>query len=154
MSTLLAYISISDNKVKRSSLEVLSHLKEQGDANGHQTEAVIIDSEAQNYIDEVQKYGPSKIYTIEDPIFDDHRNQPLLKALNTVMDEVNPAVFGFASTESTKDILGALAAGRDAAVLSDVSSFELSDEGLKAMRPVMAAKILASTEAVADKMLV
>lgn len=154
MSTLLAYISISDGKVKRSSLEVLSHLKEQGDANGHQTEAVIIDAKASNFIDDVKKYGPSKIYTIEDSAFEEHKNEPLLKALNAVMDTVNPAVFAFASTESTKDVLGALAAAQDAAILPDVSEFKLTDKGLEAMRPVMAAKIVASTQATGDKILV
>ncbi len=154
MSTLLAYISISDGKIKRSSLEVLSHLKQQAESGGHQTEAVIIDPDASSYADEVKKYGASKIYTVEDPVFETHKNEPLLKALNKVMDEVNPAVFTFASTESSKDILGALAAAQDAAVLSDVSKFELTENGVKAMRPVMAAKILASTEATGDKILV
>lgn len=154
MSTLLTHIAISDGKIKRSSLEVLSHMRKQAKANGHDTEAVIIDKEASQYVDEVKKYGPSTIYTIEDPIFENHRNTPLLKALGQVMDEANPHVFAFASTESTKDILGALAANQDAAVLSDVSEFELTDDGIKATRPVMAAKILSDTEAHGDKIIV
>ncbi len=154
MSTLLTYISISGGKIKRSSLEVLSHLKNQAEEHGHTAEAVIIDPNASSFVDSVQKYGPSKIYTVEDPIFENHRNTPLLKALNAVIDEANPTVFAFASTESTKDVLGALAASQNAAVLSDVSEFELTDGGIKAMRPVMAAKILASTQAAGDKILV
>lgn len=153
MSTLLAHIAISDGKIKRSSLEVLSHLRQQADAHGHTAEAVIIDPEASDYIEQVQQYGPSKIYTVEDPIFKEHKNTPLLKALSKVMDEADPYLFAFASTESTKDILGALAAGRDAAVLSDVSAFELTDEGVKATRPVMAAKILSENEASGDQIL-
>lgn len=154
MSILLTYISISEGKVKRSSLEVLSHMTAEAEANGYSNEAVIIDPKASNYVEEVQKYGASKIYTIEDAVFESHKNQPLLKALKAVMDEVNPAVFAFASTESTKDILGALAASQNAAILPDVSEFDLTDNGIKAMRPVMAAKILASTEATGDKILV
>lgn len=154
MSTLLAHIAISDGKIKRSSLEVLSHLRQQAEANGHSTEAVIIDQDASQYVEQVQQYGPSKIYTVEDPIFEKHRNAPLLKALGKVMDEADPHVFAFASTESTKDILGALAAQRDAAVLSDVSEFELTDEGIKAKRPVMAAKILSDNVARGDTILV
>lgn len=154
MSTLLAHIAISDGKVKRASLEVLSHLRKQAEANGHSCEAVIIDAEASNYVEDVQKYGASKIYTIEDPIFKNHINTPLLKALSKVMDEADPYIFAFASTEGTKDILGALAANQDAAVLSDVSKFELTDDGIKANRPVMAAKILSTNEAHGDKILV
>lgn len=154
MSSLLTYIAISDGKIKRSSLEVLSHMHEQAEAHGYENEAVIIDPQASNYVDDVQKYGVSTIYTIEDDAFEKHRNTPLLKALNTVLDEADPTVFGLASTESSKDILGALASARDAAVLSDVSQFELTDEGIKAMRPVMAAKILATAEASDDSILV
>ncbi|WP_138430302.1 electron transfer flavoprotein subunit alpha/FixB family protein [Fodinibius saliphilus] len=154
MSTLLTHIAISDGKIKRSSLEVLSHMRQLAEANGHTAEAVIIDAEASNYVDEVKKYGPSTIYTVEDPIFENHMNTPLLKALSKVMDEADPYIVGFGSTESTKDILGALAANQDAAVLSDVSEFELTDAGIKAKRPVMAAKILSDNIAEGDTILV
>ncbi|MEQ8523459.1 electron transfer flavoprotein subunit alpha/FixB family protein [Gracilimonas sp.] len=154
MSTILTHIAISDGKIKRSSLEVLSHCKKIAESGGHSVEAVIIDEKASSYVDGVKKYGASKIYTVEDPVFKNHMNTPLLKALAKVMETANPFVFAFASTEGTKDILGALAANQDASVLPDVSSFELIDGGIKAKRPVMAAKIVANTEAKGDKILV
>lgn len=154
MSTLLTHIAIGDGKIKRSSLEVLSRCKELADAHGHTTEAVIIDENASQHVEQVQKYGASKIYTVEDPIFKNHINTPLLKALARVMEAATPSVFAFASTESTKDVLGALAANQGAAVLSDVSEFDLIEGGVSAKRPVMAAKILSTTEAKADKVLV
>lgn len=154
MSTLLTHIAISDGKVKRASLEVLSHLRKLAEENGHTTEAVIIDANASSYVDQVKQYGPSKIYTIEDPIFENHMNAPLLKALSQVIEEADPYIVGFGSTESTKDILGALAANQNAAVLSDVSEFELTGEGIKATRPVMAAKILSDATATGDTILV
>lgn len=154
MSTLLTHIAISDGKIKRSSLEVLSRCKELANENGHTAEAVIIDSNASDYVDEVQKYGASTIYLVEDPIFKNHINTPLLKALVQVMEASDPHLFAFASTEGTKDILGALAANQDAAVLSDVSEFDMIEGGISAKRPVMAAKILSSNEANAEKILV
>jgi len=131
MSTLLTQIAISDGKIKRSSLEVLSHCKALADQNSHKAEAVIIDSNASDYVDQVKKYGASKIYVIEDPVFKNHINTPLLKALVKVMEVADPHVFAFASTEGTKDILGALSANQGAAVLSDVSEFDLIDAVLK-----------------------
>jgi electron transfer flavoprotein alpha subunit len=70
------------------------------------------------------------------------------------MEKADPYIFAFASTESTKDILGALAARHEAAVLSDVSEFELTDDGIEAKRPVMAAKILSKNEASGEKIFV
>jgi electron transfer flavoprotein alpha subunit len=154
MSTILTYIAIADGKIKRSSLEVLSHCKSLADAAGHSVEAVVFDANASNYVDGIKQYGPSKIHVIEDPIFKNHMNAPLLKALANVMSQVNPAVFAFASTEGTKDVLGALAANQDAAVIADVSSFSLTNDGVEAKRPVMAAKIMANTSATADKVIV
>jgi len=154
MSTILTHIAIADGKIKRSSLEVLSHCKQLADQNGHTVEAVVADADASSFVEGIQKYGASKVYVIEDPIFKNHMNTPLLKALSKVMEKANPSVFAFASTEGTKDILGALAANQNAAVLPDVSSFELTEGGIKAKRPVMAAKIIASTEAKGDTVLV
>jgi len=154
MSTILTYIAISDGKLKRSSLEVLSHCKTLADASGDSVEAVVIDQNASSFVDGIQKYGASRVHVVEDPVFKNHMNTPLLKALSMVMGEVNPSVFAFASTEGTKDVLGALAANQNAAVVADVSSFELIDGGVKAKRPVMAAKIMSNTEAKSDKVLV
>jgi electron transfer flavoprotein alpha subunit len=154
MSTILTHIAISDGNVKRSSLEVLSRCTALAETNGHQSEAVIIHPNAGDYVDQVQQYGASTIYLVEDPIFENHMSTPLLKALAEVMEQANPHLFAFASTESTKDILGALAANQNAAVLSDVSEFDLIDGGISATRPVMAAKILSSAQAKADQILV
>lgn len=147
MSTLLTYIAANDGKLKRSSLEVLSRCNELAEKNGNQSDALIIDSNANEIAEKVKAYGPTTIYTIEDTIFKNHLNAPLLKALAAAVDQIKPKLMAFASTESSKDILGALAANQDAAALADVSEFDLTDNGVKAKRPVMAAKIISSVEA-------
>lgn len=154
MSSILTYVAIADGKIKRSSLEVLSHCKKQAEANGLMVEAVVIDANGSSFVDGIKAYGASKVYVIEDQIFQNHMNTPLLKALIKVVGAANPQVFAFASTEGTKDILGALAANQDAAVLADVSSFEVSSGSVHAKRPVMAAKVVANTEASGDLILV
>jgi len=146
MSTLLTYISVNNGKIKRSSLEVLSHCNKLAADNGHTSAALVVDADASSYTDELKKYGPSEIYLIEDPIFKNHMNTPLLRALSLAVDEVEPAVLAFASTEGSKDVLGALAANKNAAALPDVSEFELTGNGVKGKRPVMAAKIISSVE--------
>ena len=147
MSTLLTYISVKDGKIKRSSLEVLSRCVELAKEHGHQAAAIVIDADASSYTDDLKNYGADTIYTIEDPIFKNHLNTPLIRALSLAMEKVEPAVLAMASTEGTKDILGALAANQGAASLADMSEFELTDGGVKGKRPVMAAKIIANVEA-------
>lgn len=147
MSTLLTVISVNDGKIKRSSLEVLSRCNELADANGHTSAALVIDANASKVAEELKKYGPDAIYTVEDPIFKNHLNTPVLKALSVAIDKIEPLLVAFASTESSKDVLGALAANKNAGALSDMSEFELSDNGVKGKRPVMASKIISSVEA-------
>jgi len=153
MSTILTHIAITDGKIKRSSLEVLSRAKELADQGGHSVEAVILNPDASSFTGQVSKYGASKIYTVENPIFKNHINTAILRGLSKVVEQAQPSIVAFASTEGTKDILGALAAHLDAAVLPDVSSFELNGEKVHATRPVMAAKIMGNVEAKGDTIL-
>ena len=147
MSTLLTYISVNDGKIKRSSLEVLSRCNELAAQNGLKSAALVIDANPSAVTDQLKKYGPDVIYSIENPIFKNHLNTPLLKALTTAVEKIKPRVVAFASTEGSKDILGALAANQKAASLADVSEFELTDSGVKAKRPVMASKIISAVKA-------
>lgn len=147
MSNLLTYISVNDGKIKRSSLEVLSRCNEIAEKNGLTSSAIVISDDVSSVVEDLKAYSPSVIYTIEDPIFKNHLNTPLLKALTLVMSEINPDIMAFASTEGSKDILGALAANRNAASLADVSEFEWTGDMVKAKRPVMASKIISAVEA-------
>lgn len=154
MSTLLTYISVNDGKIKRSSLEVLSRCNELANANGIESAALVISDKPESVTEQLKTYGPSKIYTIKDPIFKNHLNAPLLKALSLAVDEINPKILAFASTESSKDILGAIAANKNAAALADVSEFELTESGVKGKRPVMASKIISSVQAEGEPVMI
>jgi electron transfer flavoprotein alpha subunit len=147
MSTLLTVISVNDGKIKRSSLEVLSRCNELASNNGMKSAALVIDSNASEIAEQLKSYGPDEIYKIENPIFKNHLNTPVLKALSTAVSQIKPKVVAFPSTESSKDVLGALAANQQTAALSDMSEFELTDNGVKGKRPVMASKIISSVEA-------
>ncbi len=144
MGLILSYIAVQDGKIKRSSLEVLSHSRAQATQFGHQLKAVITHPNAGDFVHTIAEYGPDAVLTVSHAAFDKHRNEPLKAALAQVIENEKPSVVAFASTEAIKDILGALAVKVSAAALPDVSSFELSSSGIKALRPVMASKVLAS----------
>lgn len=145
MATILTYVATADGKIKRSALEVLSHSRTLAQSGGHTLEAVILDANPDAFIDTLKNYGPSKIYTVKSPLFANHLNAPVTEALAKVVDQAKPFLVTFASTESTKDVIGALASRFDAAAIPDVASFNLSGNNVEALRPVMAAKILSKT---------
>lgn len=154
MATILTYVATSEGKIKRSALEVLSHCKNLSESGGHTLEAVVLDPNPDAFIDTLKKYGPSKIYTVKNPVFKNHVNAAVTEALSSVIETSKPFLVAFASTESTKDVIGALSSRLDAAAIPDVASFDLNGTTVEALRPVMAAKILSKTESSADLTLV
>ncbi len=154
MGVILSYIAIQDGKIKRSSLEVLSRSRAVATSAGHTLKAVIAHPDASNFVADISEYGPDEIITVADAVFDAHRSEPLRAALAAVIAKEQPMLVSFASTEAIKDILGALAVRTGAAALPDVSSYELTSDGVKALRPVMASKVLASTISKASTTLV
>jgi electron transfer flavoprotein alpha subunit len=147
MSTLLTYIDVHDGKIKRSSLEVLSRCNELAAELGWESVALVLQPDATKAIEGLKPYGPAKIYTMSHPHFHQHLTTPLLRAIGHAVKEIQPRVVAFASTEGSKDLLGALSAAHGSAALPDMSEFSIDTEGVSGKRPVMAAKILSSVRA-------
>lgn len=155
MSTLLTAVLPSDGDVRRADQEVLTRCRELAEEGGHTPAAAIIGPDATNHVEAVERYGAEEIYTVEAPIFAESHLSPLLDALTTVVEEVDPRVVAFSSSETVGELLGALAVRTDAAALPEVTSFELEDGGgVDAVRPVMAAKAMARTRSTTDRTLV
>lgn len=147
MSTLLTLITANNGKIQRSALEVLSRNNKLADENGHESAALIMDPSASDLVDQVKKYGPDAIYTMEDPIFKNHLNQPVVRGLSVAIEKIQPTLVAMGSSESSKDVLGAIAANVTAPALADMSEYDLTENGVKGKRPVMASKIISNVEA-------
>ncbi len=145
MSSILVFCSVQDGRIKRSSLEAMSRAREVASEAGLSLSAAILGSESGNLSSEAMSYGAEQVFTVSNPVLDSHLNAPALSALESIIREASPRMMVAASTESVKDILGALAIRCDAAVLPDVATFEMSGNQVACQRPVMAAKKLAST---------
>lgn len=154
MSSILTYIAITDGKIKRSSLEVLSRSAELAEANGLENNALIVDTSPESYTDELKSYGVNKIYTIANPVFKNHLNTPLTKALVKAIEETSPSVVAFASTEAVKEVMGAVATEVNGAAIPEASKFELENGTVDALRPVMASKAMARTKSKASPVLI
>lgn len=145
MGKILTYIEVHDGHPKRSSLEVLTRCRQIAEANGDDLEAVIAAPDAASVTDQVARYGASRVYAISHEIFERHVNAALIEALSIAARKSDPDMFALPSSESVKDVLGALGVRLDASVLPDVSEFNRVDGGVEALRPVMAAKFIART---------
>ena len=154
MPTILSYLAVSNGQPTRASLEVLTRCREIASAQGWDLAAVVLASDAAAHADDAQRYGAMTVYAVEHAVFDQALNAPVLRALEAVIDQAEPAVVAFPSTEGVKDILGALAVRTDGAAIADVAEFDVVEGGVEALRPVMAAKFMARTRAEGEPVLV
>lgn len=154
MNTVLTHIAVRNGAVQRGSLEVLTRCREIARGGGHRLAAVILDPEATSYAEKAAEYGAETVYAVEDPIFEEPLNAPLVVALAAVIEQVDPALVAFASSEAVQDALGVLAVRTEAAAFPEVASFELVDGQVEVVRPVLAAKILSRDRSEADRTLV
>lgn len=154
MPTILSFVALSNGRPTRASLEVLTRSRAVADAQGWDLAAVVLAPDASAATAEAQRYGARTVYAVSHPVFQSPLNTPILAALEAVIAQAQPAVVAFPSTEGVKDVLGALAVRTGGAALPDVSSFEVKDGAVEALRPVMAAKFLARTRAEGEPVLV
>lgn len=146
MQAILAFIAIRGDRPTRASLETLSRCRVVATAQSCRLDAVVLDADPARFVDTLAEYGPDRVLTVQSAAFADALNPPLTAALASAITEAAPSLVVFPSSETVKDVLGALAVRTNAAVLPDVASFDVEDGVVTALRPVMAAKRLARTE--------
>lgn len=154
MSSILVYLPTADGKIKRSALEVLSHARAEAKKNNLVLQALIIDENPSSFVEIAGQYGAETVFTLQNPLFKQHLNAPLIQAIESAIKTSGAKFFATTSMEATKDILGALAARLNAGVLPDVASFEISGDSVVALRPVMAAKVLQKVKSTGNIILV
>ncbi len=147
MPTILSYVALQGGAPTRASLEVLTRARQMAEAGGHDLAAAVVAPDAASAADALGAYGAQTVYAVSDAAFGQHLNAPFLAALQAVIERAQPTLVLFPSSESVKDVLGALAVRVDAAVLPDVSAVEWADGGVEALRPVMASKFLSRVRA-------
>ena len=154
LSRILVFVATDGGRIRRASLEVLSEARRQAQAAGLSVDALLVAADPNEYVEAVAAFGPSRILTISHDVFSEHRAQPLLAALSAAISFASPRLVLLASTESAKDVLGALAVRTSGAAIPDVASFWVDGATISALRPVMAAKQMARTSSDAARVLV
>lgn len=153
MPTYLCYIPVQQMRPVRAALEVLTRMRELARRDGARLAACVLHPEAERFVEDLKPYGLAQIYLVSHPMLGQHLNASMLAALEAVFRAAQPVVMAFPSTESVKDLLGALAVRVSAAALPDVAAFDTSGS-VAATRPVMAARVLADTAACKQPVLI
>lgn len=154
MGNILAYVETQNGLPKRSSLEVLTRCRQIADRTGDELDAVCVAPDASAATGAIARYGPNRIYVITHEVFERHINTPLTAAIALAAQKSDPDLIAFPSSESVKDVLGALTVRLNGSALPDVSDFDRVTGGVEAVRPVLASNFLAYAQAEGKPILV
>ncbi len=140
MAKALLFIEVSQNKPKKSSLEVLSALP------GCTIEAVLLGAGLADATAALSKYGVSKIYTIDQAELKDYNSAFYAAALSDVIKKSDAEIIIASSSMATKDLFPRLAARFDSGYASDVIDLKIDGSAVKARRPLFSGKCTAVAE--------
>jgi len=144
MAVILTYLAAQQGRLKRSSLEVLSRCRVIADREGHELVALIASPAAESLTEAAAAHGADRVLIATDSIFEKHSNASLLSVIAEAVEKTSPTLVAMASTESVKDVIGALAIRVGGCVLPDASAFDLEGGLVSGQRPVLAAKYVAN----------
>ena len=146
MSKILVIADQKQNKLKKSTLEVLSEAKKLADQAGYSLEAVILGEEISDAAKVLAHYGVSKTYAIASSQFKNYLNQPYIDGIKKVIELSSPKLVLVPTCESVKDYLPGLVGATNACGIMDCTSVTLDGDKVSIERPLMAAKAVSKME--------
>lgn len=153
MSTILVIADQKNNRIKKSTLEVISEGARLAEKHGMQLVAAIAGTNIKEEAKSLGNYGASKVYVAEHDIYGQYINPPFIAAFAQIIDEVKPKLVLAPTSEGVKDFLPGLVAKTSAAGIMDCSEVMIEGDTVKVNRPLMAAKAKSTVQSSADLIL-
>ena len=153
MSTILVIADQKNNRIKKSTLEVISEGARLAEKHGMKLVAAIAGTNIKEEAKSLGNYGASKVYVAEHDIYGQYINPPFIAAFAQIIDEVKPKLVLAPTSEGVKDFLPGLVAKTGAAGIMDCSEVMIEGDTVKVNRPLMAAKAKSTVQSSADLIL-
>jgi len=141
---VLVFIEVRENKVKKSSWEILSEGKRRAIELNMEACAVFIGHDLDALAPEAFQYGASKVYLLENSLLSKYSPSGFSYALFSLIKEINPEIILFSATSMGKDLAPRLAAKLGVSLTSDCTETASRDGRLEVVRPIFAGKALAT----------
>jgi len=150
MSKILVFAEQREGKIKKIAFENLTLAKKLSAESGAQVVCVVIGHNISALIDDLAKYGASKIITCQDDSLALYQAEGYTKILADIVKEQGASTILMGATLMGKDLAPRLAARLDAALATDCISVEASGDDLKIIRPMYAGKVRATIQLKSD----
>lgn len=153
MSTILVIADQKNNRIKKSTLEVISEAARLAEKHSMQLVAAVAGTQIAQEAELLGHYGASKVYVAENEMFGQYLNPPFVAAFAEIIEQVKPKLVLAPTSEGVKDFLPGLVARTGAAGIMDCSEVMLEGDTVKVNRPLMAAKAKSTVQSNADLVL-
>lgn len=140
------YIEKKGDDIHPVSLELLGAGRKLADKLGTPLAGVLIGEHLHPLTQKVISYGADIVYTFDDPIYDEYRTEPFMKAFIYLADKYKPEICLFGSTTNGKDLASAVATDLKAGLTADTTVLDVNVEErlLEASRPAFGGNIMAT----------
>jgi len=150
MSKILVFAEQREGEIKKIAFENLTLAKKLSAESGAQVVCAVIGDNISDLIDELAKYGASKIITCQDESLALYQAEGYTTILADIVKEQSASIVLMGATLMGKDLAPRLAANLDAALATDCISVESSGDDLKIVRPMYAGKVRATIQLTSD----
>ncbi len=147
MSAVFAWIETLDGQAVPAAWEALGAGRTLADKLGLSLVALVFGDNAQTIAQEAGKFGADEALVSDDATLKDDRLEPYAALLTKLVTERAPKVVLAVADGRGRELLAASAADTDSPLLADVTSLEAQGDGLAAVRPVYAGKVLSDATA-------
>ncbi len=141
---ILTYGEIRDNKIKKSSLEVLCEAKRRATELGEDAGAVLIGQAVEGLAADLFGCGASRVFLMDNPALAQYSTQDYAAALAALARKISPSAIFFPATSLGRDLAPRLAARLGVALASDCTQVSVKDGRLEFTRPIFAGKAILS----------
>lgn len=149
MDTILVIADQKKNKIKKSTLEVISEGARLAKIHGMNLAAAVVGTDIAEEAKLLGHYGASRVYIVEHEVFGQYLNPPVIHAYAQIIKEVNPRLILAPTSEGVKDFFPGLVAKTGSAGIMDCSEIIVEGSTVKIKRPLMAAKAKSTVESTA-----
>lgn len=140
---ILCVIEIEENKVQKSSIEVIGLAKKLKELGGSENiSAVVLSENPENYSAELFSYGCDKVYGGKSASFKSYRTQAFSRVISWLAKDINPEYLLIPGTGNGRDLAPYMGVKIKAGVIADVIDVEKGDAGLNFIRPCFAGNLL------------
>lgn len=140
--TVLVWIETEGGKAKPTSWEAIGAGKLIADGFGVGVTAVVLGENAAGVAQQALKYGASGAIACDDPTLTTYRFEPYAAVLSKLVTDRAPKAVVAVATSAGRELIAAVAADTDSAILTEAIELSVVDGQVQATRPVYAGKLL------------